>query len=478
MPFFDRSHELESLEERWGSGPQLALLWGRRRIGKSALLRAFATGKPTVFYQAVKGTETEQLAGLTQRFLAHQADPVLEAAPLANWAQAIAYLLGQARAAQRSGETLLVVLDEFPYLVASNANLPSILQAAWEEVKTEDLPLFLVLAGSQIAMFERHVLRGPLYGRRTWSEQLPPLSYRDAAAFTPEWTAADRLRLWAIAGGVPYYLEQFEAKRSLAWNIEHRILEKGQVLYTEAELFIYEELGDEAATYLSIIGAVAGGATRQSEIAARAGVPPSAVPAYLASLRRQHVVEHIKPFGADDNARSGVWQLADSYLRFWFRFVRPNLTDLEARLTGEVLRDRVLPNLDEFVSMPAFEDACREHVRASIGHDPEFPARGTVSAWWGQIPDGSEPGTRRTRRAEIEIVVHDGRRLELAAEVKWRDVVDTDALRQLEAAVIHAPGYHQGVRLVIYGRGGFTPQLRTEAAAKGVLLRTVEDLFS
>lgn len=479
MPFVNRKHELESLEERWGMTRQVALLWGRRRVGKSTLLQRFAEGKPTVFYQAVQGTQADQLAGLTDRILAYRPDPVLTAAPLANWPQATAYLLGLAREARRDGHPLLVVLDEFPYLVMTNPDVPSIFQAVLEDVKRENLPLYLVLAGSQIAMFERHVLHGPLFSRRTWGEQLPPLTYRDAAEFVPGWTSADKLRAWAILGGVPYYLEQLDPGRSLAWNIENRILRKGQVLYDEAELFAREELGSDASTYLSIIAAIASGATRQGEIAGRAGLAASTVPPYLATLRRLHVVDHVRPFGAPDTARSGIWRVADGYLRFWFRFVRSNLTDLEARRTSEVFRHRVRPTLDHFVSLPAFEDACREHVRASLGRDPEYPVQGDAGAWWGPVPDERHPGTRRTRQGEIEIVAYEGKRLVLAGEAKWNDgEVDTDALAQLEGTVRFVPGYGSHTKLVIYARDGFTQQLKARASASGIVLRTVDDLYS
>jgi AAA+ ATPase superfamily predicted ATPase len=478
MPFVDREYELASLNERWGLPAQVALLWGRRRIGKSTLLQRFAEDKPSIFYQAVKGTETEQLIGLTDRILAHRPDPLLTAAPLANWRQATAYLVAMARQAKASGQPLLVVLDEFPYLVASDSNLPSILQAALEDVKRESLPLFLVLAGSQVGLFEKHVLQGPLYGRRTWGEQLAPLSYADAGRFFPNWSVADRLRAWAILGGIPYYLEQFEAAKSLRWNIEHRVLTKGQVLYTDAELFIAEELGADAPTYQSIVGAIAGGATRQSEIAQRAGIDASAVPAYLQLLRRLHVVEHVRPYGAPSNARSGIWNVADGYLRFWFRFVRTNLTDLEARRTSAVLAQRVLPMLDQFVSKPAFEDACREYLRHAIGNDPEMPDRAEVGAWWGQVPDEREPGTRRTRQGEIELVAYEGASLVLAGEAKWHDgPLDTDALSQLLRTVTSVPGYSSATKLALFARDGFTERVTQRAAAEGIVLRTAADLY-
>lgn len=479
MEFIDRAAELESLEELWGMGRQVALLWGRRRVGKSTLIHRFAIGKPAVVYQAVEGTPSEQLARLTDRLYAYRADPLLAAAPLANWDQAIAYILGLARDAKRAGHPLLVVFDEFPYLVVTTKRLPSLLQDALEDVRREDLPLFLILAGSQIAMFERHVLLGPLYSRRTWGEQLPPLGYRDAGRFFPAWSAADRLRAWAILGGIPYYLEQFEPSRSFDWNVPNRILRKGQVLYDEAELFVKAELGAEAATYLSVVAAVAGGATRQGEIAGRAGIPSSGAAFYLDRLRRLHVLEHVRPIDAPAKARSGIWRVADGYLRFWFRFVRPNVTDLEARRFAEVFRDRVRGQLDHFVSAPAFEDACREHVRTSIGKDPEYPPRAEVGAWWGPVPDEHHPGTKRTRRGEIELVGYDGKRLVFAGEAKWQSgPVDTDALGQLEATVRHLPGFGPDTRLAIYSREGFAPRLDARARAEGIILRTVGDLYA
>lgn len=478
--FIDRHDELNALNELWGMRPQVALLWGRRRVGKSALLQRFAEGKPAISFQADQGTESEQLRLLTERILAYRPDPVLAAASLANWDQALAYLLVLARIAKTDGHPLLAVLDEFPYLVTSTPRLPSAIQAVLEDVRHDDLPLFLVLAGSQIAMFEEHVLLGPLYGRRTWGEQLPPLGYREAGQFFPGWNAADRLRAWAILGGVPFYLEQWDPARSLDWNIQSRVLRKGTVLYEEAELLMKEELGSEASVYLSVISAVASGATRQSGIADRAGVKPSSSAGkYLSQLRRLHILEHIQPARAPERARSGIWRVADGYLRFWFRFVRSNRTDLEARRVAEVFRDRVRPQLDQFVSLPAFEDACREHVRSAIGSDPAFPRRGAVGAWWGPVPDERFPGTRRTREGEIEIVAYDGRDLVLAGEAKWQNaLLDTDALTQLERTVRHVPGYGPRTQLILYSREGSTSQLEQRAQASGVILRTVDDLYT
>jgi len=477
--FIDREDDLVALRELWGPRHQLALLWGRRRVGKTRLLQEFAEGKPAIIYQADEGTAVEQLGRLTDRILAYRDDPALRAQPLGNWDAAIATLLRLAREAKDAGHPLLVILDEFPRLVAATGRLPSLLQDAIEDVRREDLPLFLVLAGSQIALYERHVLHGPLYGRRTWGEQLPPLGYREAGEFFPGWSAPDRLRAWAMLGGIPYYLEQWDPDRSLAWNVTQRLLRKGAVLYDEAELMVKEELGNDAATYLSIIAAVAGGATRQGEIASRAGIDSPAAGRYLSQLARLHVVDHRYPLGARDGSRRGLWQITDNYLRAWFAFVRANRTDLEGRRGDLVFRTRVRPRLDAFVSKPAFEDAVRACVRGAIGRDDELPPTAEIGAWWGPIPDEAFPGARRTREGEIELVGYDGRRLVLAGEAKWSDEPeDGGALAQLQRTVVHVPGYDPGhTRLAVFARTGFTDGFRRRAAGAGVILRSVEDLY-
>ncbi len=478
--FVDRDAELASLEELWGLRRQVVLLWGRRRVGKTTLLQRFAEGKPAIFYQADRGTPTEQLASLTARVLAHRVDRLLVDAPLANWNQALSYLLQLARQARQEGHPLLVVIDEYPYLAESDPALSSRIQVFLEDVRSEDLPLFLVLSGSQVGMFERHVLLGPLYGRRTWGEQLAPLGYRDAGAFFPEWNNQDRLRAYAVLGGIPYYLEQFDPERGLHWNLENRILRKGSVLYDEAELLIREELGSAAPTYLSIVAAIASGATRQADIASRIGQPSSSLPPYLAELRNLHILEHARPIAAASGSRAGIWKLADGYLRFWFRFVRANRTDLEARRFEAVFRERVRPQLDHFVSQPAFEEVCRNYVRRSSGVDPDLPARGEVGSWWGPVPDPSYPGTRRVAQAEADVVVLDQGRLLLAGECKWqREPAGLDTLAQLERTAPHIPGFDaEATRLAIFSREGFTDELRATATARSIVLRSADDLYA
>ena len=477
MTFVDREADLGEMEQRWGMQPQFQLLWGRRRVGKSALIRRFAEGKDAIIYQAVTGTVTDQLELLTRRILAWRADPVLEAAPLANWAQVFAQLERTGRERKETREPLLLVFDEFQHLAKTDGTVISRLSDFYEVVKHEGLPLFIIISGSSISFFEKQVEVGGVFGRRTFGGLLSPLGYRDAGAFFPDWKPADRLRAWAIVGGMPYYLEQFDPGRSLAWNIRERMLRRNQVLYNEAELLLREEL-NEPSTYHSILAAIAGGATTNSRIASKAGVEARSLPVYLQKLELLHLVGRDVPFGADPKrSKKGLWTITDGYLAFWHAFIRPNAVDLEAGRTKEIWETSVKPRLDEFVSKPAFERACRAFVRDKMGHVEGLPRTGAVGAWWtteSRIVDGE----RVPESYEADVVAGSRKHVLLAGEAKWSDPVDDHALGQLRRVVDKMPGTDDDTRLAVFSRHGFDDRLRAKADAKDILLFGVDDLYA
>lgn len=477
--FVDRVADLEELESRWGMKPQVYLLWGRRRVGKSALIRRFAAQRESVIYQAVTGTITDQLSLLTRRIRAWREDPLLAAAPLANWEQAFAYLENAGRSRKAKGEPLLVVLDEIQYLHASDDTIISRLQEFLEVVKHDDLPLFLIVSGSSISFFEEKILIGTVFGRRTAGGLLRPLTYRDAAQFFPEWTPADQVRAWAVLGGMPYYLEQFDPRRSLEWNIRERMLLRNQVLYNEAELLLREELRD-APTYQSVLAAVAEGQTKNADIANRSGVAPNHLSTILTRMERLHLVERTVPFGEDAaSSKRGLWTVLDNYLAFWFAFVRPNLTELEAGRGDAIWRDEIKPALDRFVSKPAFERLCRDYVRSAIGRDATLPAHGDVGEWWGPYTARNPEGRMVTEQRQADIVVGTAKRVSLVGECKWSDaLVDADALRQLRIAAAAVPGTHASTRLALFARNGFTDRVRAVAEQEGIRLFTASDMLA
>lgn len=475
MTFLDREHELAWLGEGWPPGPpggaQFRILYGRRRVGKSALLDEFARGKRHVLFQAVEGTTADQLRDLTTSILACEDDPVLRAAPLASWDASLAYLTHLAAAGP-----LLVIFDEYQYVAEADSTLASRLQRWWSREAVR-LPLYLVLCGSSVRFFVNNVLIGSAYGRNTGAWRLQPLGYRQAAQFFPTWSPDDRIRAFSVAGGVPHYLERFDADRSLAWNIAHRVLQRGSVLYQEAELLMRDELR-EPRLYFSILRAISDGRTRVGEITERVR-PLSAgsdITPYLHTLQELGLVEYGQPVvGA--GARRGVWQVVEPYLRFWFRFVVPNRVPLEHGGDPErVYRHAVAPLLDAFVSRPAFEEICRAWVLERVAAGA-LEAVERVGAWWGPVPRPTPQNPRHQAEGEIEVIAAAGDRVVLAGEAKWtREAVGFGALNHLRDVASHLPGASEATQLVLFGRA-FDPRLVAAAPHEGVRLVSAAQLY-
>jgi AAA+ ATPase superfamily predicted ATPase len=472
MTFLDRARDLAWLEDGWSNRKaEFRILYGRRRVGKSALLDEFARGKRFVLYQAVEGSAADQLRDLTAAILLAEDDAGLRAAPLANWDAAFAQLARMAASGQ-----LLVILDEYQYAAEADPTLASRLQRWWSREAT-NLPIYLVLCGSYVRFFVKNVLTGPAYGRNTGSLQLRPLNYREAATFLPGWSAEDYIRAYAVTGGIPHYLLQFDAERSLAWNIAHNVMRRGAVLYQEAELVVREELR-EPRLYYSILRALSDGLTRVSEITARVHGPGggSDITSYLNNLQELGLAEYRKP-AIGEAVRRGVWTVADPYLRFWFRFVLPYRNRLEhGANVDRFYRDVVAPSLDHFVSKPTFEEICRTWVLDQAEMGRWSPVE-QVGAWWGPVPAPKPDQPRRQTEAELEVVAVAGNRVVVVGEAKWtREPVGLGVLNHFRDVLRYVPGANQDTQLVLFGRE-FDDRLIARATDEGVLLVTPADLY-
>ena len=453
--FVNRLAELELLEKHYRSDrAELFVLYGRRRVGKTELLAHFCQGKQHVFFVADQVPEGILRANLSKAmndalFGVGQGGAVYE-----TWEDLLNVL-----ARQSESERLVVVLDEFPYLAAAHPPLPSILQRVWDR-SLKNGRIMLILNGSYIGMMEEIVLgyKAPLYGRRTAQWLLEPLEFADAQQFFPAYSPDDRLRAYAVYGGTPAYLEAIDAGRPLKDNIVDGILTRGAALYDEVRFVLQQGLR-EPRNYFAVLQAIAAGNTRQNEIKQAAGLENIAP--YLETLQQLHLVERIVPVTESQphKSRRGIYRLKDNFLRFWFRFVLPNRSQLERGLKEEVFETAVLPELDNF-SAAVFEQACRQYFWR-IGQRGGLPFRPQqVGGWW-------------QANREIDIVLL-GESQIMLVECKWSQrPVGTDILEQLEQK---APALlkEAGERAVFFGlcaRSGFSGQLAEAAKRrKDVLL--------
>ena len=463
--FTNRERELETLERTYASGrAELFVLYGRRRVGKTELLREFCRGKPHIFYVADLGTEATALAEFTRQISTFAYGRPDAISPFASWDAAFEFLVPYARE-----KRLVVVLDEFTYLIEINKAIPSILQRLWD-TRLKNTRLMLILCGSYVGMMEQHVLgyRAPLYGRRTGQWKLMPLDFWAAQAFFPHFSAEDRMRAFAILGGVPAYLTYFRDSADLLAAVERNILRPGAFLYEEPRFLLLQELR-EPHKYFAILEAIAGGRTRRNEIAQVTGIAPSSLGFYLDTLQEMDLVERVVPATVTKphKYKRGIYRLKDNFFRFWFRFVYPHRSLLEGGDVSHVL-DQVARFLDEFTA-PVFEEVCRRYVMQwhRTGFLSWVPER--VGAWW----DGRE---------EIDVVAINFREQRLLlGECKWSvRPVDMRGLEGLVARAqpLLAKRQWQEVTYVLFSRRGFTEKVKEYARARDDVLLVNLDMLA
>ena len=288
--FVNRTEELARLQARYASQrAELFVLYGRRRVGKTELLREFCRDKAHIFFVATLSSDSDQLAAFSQMIWQYTHSEVDDAFTFPSWEAAFKAL------ADLPGRPI-VVIDEITYLIAGNKAIPSILQKVWDAQLSRS-NIMLILCGSYIGMIERELLdyQAALYGRRSGSELLLPLELPAIAAFFPTSSPSQLIEIWAVLGGMPYYLSLFSHQHKLFNNIRTHILHPQGTLYNEPLLLLVEELR-EPRNYFSILRAIAAGHTRLNEIAQAAGVGDnSATARYLDILQQLRVVRRQVP---------------------------------------------------------------------------------------------------------------------------------------------------------------------------------------
>ncbi|OUO19000.1 ATP-binding protein [Collinsella sp. An307] len=430
--FVGRKRELTALQTRYDRGGfQFAVVYGRRRVGKTSLLNAFTQDKRTLFFTALEQSDHDNLRDFSAaiaRFFQLPEDMV----SFPSWTSAIDYLAERAQQ-----ERFVLVFDEFPYAVKRNESLPSILQVAIDH-KLKHTNLFLALCGSNQGLMESRVLgkKSPLYGRRTIQIKLQQLGYLEVREMLPNVEPQDAFRYYGCFGGVPYYLELIDSATSLRENLSSLYFDPAGFLYDEPFGLLRQELS-EPALYSSVLRAIAGGANRQKEIADRTGISATTLPSYLRTLENLSIVERTVPFGK--NARTskrGLYRIRDACYDFWFRFVMPATSSIEAGLGGAALAQLDDSRLDEYLGR-RFERLCAEWLtRQAIAEKLPLPVT-NVGSWWGTNP-------RKRAQDDIDVIAADeGHKRLIIGECKYRESFDESAeIADLESKRDLVPGHH------------------------------------
>ena len=418
--FLDREDELARLEEWWDGDERMPInLYGRRRVGKSWLLRRLAHDKPAVILSSERlapGTQLLRFATLLEPGLGVRP----EIPDLATLFRVLFRLASKTRA--------LVVIDELPWLLpATTAGVEralSSIQAVMEEER-DSSQLKLVLCGSAISQMQALMSeRGPLHGRLRALE-IRPLRYPQARFFLDTLDTVQRIERFAITGGMPRYLSEL-GHGDLKRVICSRVLDRDGPLWNEGRAVLEQEL-KQSGVYFSILEQLASGEKEVEEIASAARIENTVVSRYLATLAELRIVRRKLPAGAARSSRGGHWELSDPFLRFWFRFVFPFQAELEAGLKPEDLWDStVKPALSNHVA-PVFEDLCRDWTRTSYGR-----AAQRFGSWWGNSRNDLRRTGQRTTE-EIDIVGLSSARVTVIGECRWRNrAMDGNILNEID----------------------------------------------
>lgn len=405
--FIGREAELKFLNDKYQEGNgQLIVLYGRRRIGKTETLREFCKDKPHVFFSCTQTTDPMQLAKFSKQLLREDIPAKKYVTEFSDWESAFRAVselpYGQ--------EKKLVVIDEFPYMCRGNHSIPSILQNLWDG-ELKDSNVMIILCGSSMSFIEKELLseKNPLYGRATGIYKMEEMSFYDAMKFFPSYSERDKVTAYAVLGGVPHYLKQWNPNLTVEENIKRNILSKGCVLYSEVDFLLHQELR-ETPIYNSIIEAVALGSTKLNEISQKSLVEDTAkTSVYLKNLIELGIIA--REFSVDTglkekaNAGRGIYRLTNHFFRFWYAFGFANFSQLEDGDVDGVYEYIVKPALHRFTSF-AFEDVCREFVK-ELQKRQELPFRyAKLGRWMGKttIRDKKAQSGLRTSETEIDIL--------------------------------------------------------------------------
>lgn len=453
--FVNRKDELSALSRWWQRrGAALGLLWGRRRVGKTALLEEFARDKRAVFHTGAGRPAADELVLLSEATakVASLGARDLQARPFSSWDDAL-----DALASAATRERLLLVIDEFPDLVAVSPELPGVLRAFWDRARG-GTKLRILLCGSAVRTMEAmQEERAPLYGRFELALLIHPFRPHEAAHLLPRLHPAERALVWGIVGGIPLYLDWWDSDQSVERNLLELACTPGGRLLDEGQLVLATEgdLGDLGGL---VLRAIASGRTRHNEIEQAVRTEPARVLDRLVELR---LVERMVPVTEDPaRTRRRTYRVADNFLAFWL-----GLLDRHRSAISRGLGEQILPVLGEQLEQhmgERWESAFRQHLIRLAADGELGPGIVDVGRWWQDSPP-----------VEIDAVALAGRSREavLLGESKWARRVDGGVLRtELEAKATALPKLGANPIYAVAAR-------EQVERAEGLLAITAADIF-
>lgn len=462
--FYCREEELRKLNKRYHAGDfECIIIYGRRRVGKTTLINEFCKDKPTIFFSALNTTEIENLESLSKSIMNYER-PDMDAFPeFKTYDAALDELT-----ALSMHERIVFVIDEYPYLAKAKPSISAMLQHIIDH-KWNNSKMFLILCGSSMSFMENQVLgqESPLYGRRTGQFKIAPLDYKESAVFHPDLSTEDNALIYGITGGVPHYINKLGVKESVDEALLDNFFDRSSYLYEEPANLLKQELR-EPAIYNAIITAIAQGASRINDIALKTGQENSVVSKYLGTLIDLGIVKKETPV-TEKIGKKTIYELADSFFRFWYRFVPANMSAIDSGRIQKSYANTIKKNLPDYMGL-TFEHMCRDYL---LYYEKDIPIElNQVGQWWGT-------DNKNKKQVQIDII---GTPVEgdeyIIGSCKYRN--EKIGLDELELIREYAQVFGKGKKYYyyIFSKGGFTEGLIQAQNRGEVRLIGLDDLYT
>lgn len=438
--FIGRDKELNALDKLYKSDRfEFVVIYGRRRVGKTALINQFIGDKKSIYFMGVESNEKQNLENFSKSIMEFSSGIQAETS-FVSFQAALEYVFKLAE-----NERIIFAIDEYPYVARSSKSLASTLQLLIDKYK-DTSKLMLILCGSSMSYMEDHVLayKAPLYGRRTAQMKIQPFDFEESCRYFHNLSDEDKALIYGIVGGTPQYLLQMSDKLSIEENIKNTYLNPMSFLYEEPTNLLKQEVR-EPAIYNAIITAIATGYSRMSEISSKVGEDTNVCSNYIRNLINLGIIQKETPYGEKASKKS-IYSIEDNMFYFWYRFVLDN-SSVIARGAADLVYKRIEPHFSNYMGR-VFEEICKQYLWKQLlaGKAPiEFISLGR---WWGNDPI-------RKSQAEIDIMGEQDRESALFGECKWRnEKVDLDILETLiERSKLFS---YKKVHYYLFSKSGFT----------------------
>ncbi|CDA91026.1 uncharacterized protein BN553_01822 [Firmicutes bacterium CAG:238] len=461
--FYCREDELRKLNKRYEDGKfECVIIYGRRRVGKTALINEFCKDKPTIFFSALNTTGKENLGALSKSIMSFER-PNAESAPeFTSYDAALEELTALSKE-----KRVVFVIDEYPYLAKAKPAISVMLQHVVDH-KWSDSKMYLILCGSSMSFMENQVLgkESPLYGRRTAQFKIQPLDYKETAVFHPELSNEDNALIYGITGGVPHYINKLDVRGSVDEALLENLFDRSGYLYEEPANLLKQELR-EPAIYNAIIKAIAEGASRLNDIKTKVGEENAVVSKYLKTLIELGIVKKEIPV-SERPGKKTIYLLADNFFRFWYRFVPVNASAIDSGRIAKTYSHAVKQYFSDYMGL-IFEKMCRDYL---LFYAEDLPIElNEIGQWWGT-------DSKTKKQVQIDIVGTPAQGKEyMIGSCKYRN--EKIGLDELERLRDYASAFGKGSNYYyyIFSKGGFTEGLLQAQGRGEVRLFTLDDIY-